>query len=131
MYYQNLFRILTSLIEKNLAKALEYETVQHDNLCYPGTELLYPAVFEDRLRVMDEAGEDASHTYVLGKVYPTSGIDRDEVASRIAAVIRGSDCMGIDKDGDYAVILVNMTMEYLDRVKERFQRNGLVLEVGQ
>ena len=131
VYYQNLFRILTSLIEKNLAKALEYETAQHDNLCYPGTELLYPAVFEDRLRVMDEAGEDASHTYVLGKVYPETGIDRDEVASRIASVIRGSDCMGIDKDGDYAVILVNMTMEYLDRVKERFQRNGLVLEVGQ
>ena len=64
-------------------------------------------------------------------MYPETGIDRDEVASRIASVIRGSDCMGIDKNGDYAVILVNMTMEYLDRVKERFQRNGLVLEVGQ
>lgn len=131
VYFQNLFKIIASLIEKNLVKALEYENIQHDALYYPVTELLYPKAFEDRLSVMRSESGDIAYSYVTAKVYPPAGLSQDEAASLIASVIRGSDCMGIDKDGDYAVILINMTPDHLDLVKKRFETRGMTLEAKE
>ncbi|MDY3920165.1 MAG: NAD(P)-dependent oxidoreductase [Candidatus Limivivens sp.] len=131
VYFQNLFKIITSLIEKNLVKALEYENAKRDSLYYPGTELLLPKAFEDRLSIMRSECDDIVHTFILARVYPKTPLSQEEVSSRIASVIRGSDCMGIDPSGNYAVILVNMERKYLDAVKTRFERKGLLLEAEE
>lgn len=128
VYFQNLFRIITNLIEQNLAKALEYENARKEQLYYPGTELLYPQAFEDRLAVMRSESGDISYSFVVCRVYPKEPASQEETARRIASVIRGSDCMGVDHTGNYAVILVNMRPEFLDMVSERFDRAGLTLE---
>ena len=52
-----------------------------------------------------------------------------DVSQQIGSVIRGSDFMGIDEEGNYIVILVNMSKTALDLVQERFRRKGLILEV--
>ena len=129
VYFQNLFRIITNLIEQNLAKALKYERLKKDSMYYPGTALLYPKAFQERLNIMLSESDDIAYSFILAKVYPVAAEDRTVTAGRIAGVIRGSDCMGVDADGDYAVILVNMKAEYLDNLKERFRRAGLTLEV--
>lgn len=128
VYYQNLFKIVTSLIEKNLIKALAYEESQKEKLYYPNTELLYPKAFEERLAIMKMENGNTAHSFVQAKVYPEQKMEKNDVSDRIFSVIRGNDCMGIDRDGDYAVILVNMSMEHLDQLKERFHRKGLKLE---
>ena len=128
VYYQNLFKIVTSLIEKNLVKALAFEDSQKEKLYFPDTELLYPRAFEDRLAIMNMESGSVSHTFVLAKVYPEIPMDKKDVSDRIFSIIRGNDCMGIDHDGDYAVILVNMSMDYLDQLIERFHRKDLKLE---
>lgn len=131
VYYQNMFKIITSLIEKNLVKALEYENVQHDKLHFPGTELLYPQIFEDRLSIMCSESEEIAYTFILAKVYPLIPMSQEEVSATIASVIRGNDYMGIDCEGNYAVILVNMTKEYLGIVKDRFRNKNLSLEADE
>ena len=130
-YYQNLFKVITSLIEKNLVKALEHESAIQDTLYYPDTELLYPPVLEERIRIMEEAKESISYDYVIGKIYAPRLMAQNEVARLIASVIRGNDCMGVDYNGDYQVILVNMTLDHVDSVTERFAQKGLILEVEQ
>lgn len=129
VYYQNLFRITISLIEKNLVKALKFEDMQRDKFYYEGTELLYPAAIADRLETMEAGGEGVSHSYVKGTVYPQTPMEMSEVSRCISSVIRGSDFMGIDEYGNYIVILINMSLEHLELVKERFRRKGLILEV--
>lgn len=129
VYFQNLFKIIASLIEKNLVKALEYENAQHDELYFPGTELLHPKAFEDRLSIMKEESDDIAYTFMECKVYPQCPMTQEEASSRIQSIIRGNDSMGVDKDGDYAVILVNMTEEFIDNVRVRFERKQLSLEV--
>lgn len=129
VYFQNLFKIITSLIEKNLVKALEFENAQRDAIYYPGTELLYPRAFEERLHVMEMESNEIAYSYIQARIYPKVKLNQQEIAERIASVIRGSDFMGIDQNGNYAVILVNMTMEHLDMVRERFERKDLTLEV--
>ena len=37
--------------------------------------------------------------------------------------------MGIDENGNYSVVLINMSLEHLELVQERFKRSGLLLEV--
>lgn len=128
MYYQNMFKIITSLVERNLVKALEYERVQHDKLYLPGTELLRPEAFAEKLEIMQSEGDEISRKGICAKVCPIVPMSRNEAAAALASVIRGNDYMGIDKDGDYAVMLVNMSAEYLDTVKERFRGKNLSLE---
>lgn len=129
VYYQNLFKMITSLIEKNLVKALEYEDARKDELYYAGTELLYPKALKERIQIMDSGKEEVSYTYLRGKVYVETPMEMEEAAQRIGSVIRGSDFMGIDDEGDYTVILTNMSLDALDLVQERFRRKGLTLEV--
>ena len=129
IYFQNLFHIITNLIEQSLAKALKYERLKRDELYYPGTSLLYPRAFQERLNIMRMESGDIAYSFVLAKVYPLQQETREAVARRISGVIRGSDCMGVDAQGDYAVILVNMKEAYLDMLKDRFLRFGLRLEV--
>ncbi len=129
IYFQNLFHIITNLIEQSLAKALKYERLKRDELYYPGTSLLYPRAFQERLNIMRMESGDIAYSFVLAKVYPLQQETREAAARRISGVIRGSDCMGVDAQGDYAVILVNMKEAYLDMLKDRFLRFGLRLEV--
>lgn len=131
VYYQNLFKIVISLIEKNLAKALEYEHVQHEKLYFPGTELLYPQVFEEKISIMSSGSEEISHTFVKAKVYPMTEMSQQQVSETIASVIRSNDYMGIDRSGDYAVVLVNMAREYLPMLESRFRSKNLCLEAEE
>ena len=130
VYNQNLFRMVTSLIEKNLVKALQFEEARRDELYYERTDLLRPEAFKDRICTMEANQENICGTYVKGKVYPLADMEREEASRMIESVIRGTDFCGIDEDGDYAVFLINASSDCLDLIKERFNKNGLILEVG-
>ena len=129
VYYQNLFKMIAGMIEKNLVKALEYEDARKDEIYYPGTELLRPDALKERLQIIDSGKDEASYTYIKGKVYPKTEMVKMDVSQQIGSVIRGSDFMGVDEEGNYIVILVNMSKTALDLVQERFRRKGLILEV--
>lgn len=129
VYYRNLFKMIAGMIEKSLVKALEYEDARKDEIYYPGTELLRPDAFKERLQIIDSGKDEASYTYIKGKVYPKTEMVKMDVSQQIGSVIRGSDFMGVDEEGNYIVILVNMSKTALDLVQERFRRKGLILEV--
>jgi len=129
VYYQNAFQIVSNLIERYLLKALEYENNNKDTLYLPGTELLCQNAFEERLQLLRTSGEYASYAFIYGKVHPLSAMNRQKASECLLSLIRGSDCAGIDADGDYAVILINTTLDNLKTVKQRFEENGFRLEV--
>lgn len=121
--------ILTNLIERYLIKALEYESANHEQLYLPGTDILRPEALEERINILSSSKEYASYAYVCGKVYMSEAMEQKEAESRLCTLIRGSDCLGIDRDGHYIVILMNMTANNLNIVRDRFEKNGFLLEV--
>lgn len=129
VYYQNLYRILTSLIERNLVKALEYENARRKELYYPDSDLMYSTAFKEELKTLDSQKDDVYITYVLVKIEPAYSIERDELIHRIASVIRESDKMGEDDSGNILVILMNMKKENLTVVEKRFENKGLKMEI--
>lgn len=131
IYFQNLFKIISSLIETNLVKALEYENARKKERYLEGTDILAPEAFQDYLQILQSENGDATYTYIKAKVYSKEELSPNEVAERLGALIRGTDCMGIDDDGNYAVILVNLSKQNLDLIRERFERKGLILEAEE
>ncbi|WP_411338156.1 NAD-dependent epimerase/dehydratase family protein [Ruminococcus gauvreauii] len=128
LYYQNLFRILVSLVEKNLVKALEYEERRKDELYYPGTELLRTEFFEAKVALMQEQKEQFYHTFLKLKIKSESPCSREEMSQNMVGLIRGNDFAGVDSDGDYAVILINANEDALPVIRERFRKRGLETE---
>lgn len=54
VFYQNLMRILTSLIERNLSKALRYEEARRKEMYIDGTELLKKEAFAQQWKILTQ-----------------------------------------------------------------------------
>ncbi len=128
LYYQNLFRILVSLVEKNLIKALEYEERRKEELYYPGTELLRTEFFENKVALMQDQKENFYHTFLKLKITADALCSRKEMSENIISLIRGNDFAGIDRDGDYTAILINADEDAFPVIQERFRKRGLETE---
>lgn len=129
VYYQNLLKILTRLIERQLVKALEYENDNRDDMYYPGTKLLCPNALMERLELLHSSKEYAFYTFVHAKAYPINPMDRKEATEKLSSMIRGSDSVGIDQDGNYVVIFINAVPEQMGPIADRFEKKGFRLEV--
>lgn len=129
MYYQDIFRVLTGLVEKNLVRALEYEEEQHEKLYLPGTELLSPAAFADRLRVLQTRQGEAGYQFTLVRLKPLREMSRQQVSERIFGLIRASDYMGLGQNGEYKVILTNTLPQQIREIQRRFIKSGFAMEV--
>lgn len=129
MYYQNLFKVLIGLVENSLIKALEYESSQAEKLYVPGTELLNPQAFAEKLAFMQEQQEGGFSRYTLAQVTPEKDYTAGQVSESLGSLIRISDYMGQDEDGKYWVILTNTLPEQVEGLQQRFAKKGLRVEV--
>ena len=68
LYYQNLFRILCGLVETALVRAFEYENAVRESWYLPGTCLLRPAVFAQKLESACTLQEDKMAHHLLLRV---------------------------------------------------------------
>lgn len=128
LYYQNLFRILVSLVERNLIKALKHEDALRAEMYYPNTELLCQKFFEDKAALMQEQKEQFHHTFLKLKIKADVLCSKEEMSEKLTTLIRGHDFAGIDRDGDYAVILINADEGALSMIRNRFRNRGLEVE---
>ena len=128
VFYQNLLRILTSLIEKNLGKALQYEEARRSEMYVEGTELLNPDAFRQQWKLLTQMDENGYVDCMKCHVKPLVPMSTEQIAERMQSVIRNNDFMGMDDDA-YAVVLMNMNPSYLDQIRERFAAKDLSIEV--
>ena len=129
VFYQNLFRILTSLVEGNLGKALQYEEARRDEMFVEGTDLLKKEAFAQQWNILTQMDETGYADCMKCHVVPMEPMSFEQVSQRIHSLIRNNDFMGMDEDGSYAVILLNMNPAFFDHLKERFLTKHLEIEV--
>lgn len=128
-YYQDLFRVVVSLLEKNLLRALSYEKARRSERCVAGTALLKPEAFAEKLALLRGEGGRALCRFTLGRVQPPAGLDAAAVGRALGGMIRKTDYMGQDETGGYAVILTNTPPEQAEELAVRFARAGFHWEV--
>lgn len=123
-YHQDLFRVVVSLLEKNLLRALSYEKARRAQRCVAGTALLKPEAFAEKLALLRGAAGQAVCRVTLGRVHPPAGLDAAGVSRALGALLRKTDYMGLDETGRYAVILTNTRPEQTEELAGRFARAG-------
>ncbi len=122
LYYMNLFTILCNLIRVSFLRALEYQEAIMDEKYFSGTEVLLPEFFEKELDSQRKMANAGVATFVLLK------LNTDDIVStskKLQGLIRHSDVLGNDKDGNHYLLLTQTNREIFKNIEERFTGNDI------
>lgn len=125
MYYANTFKILCSLIETSLLRALEHSENFNDEMYIPGTKVMQSKAFKDILRVREEMGDASMLEYSLISI-DTNSENIARVAEEIHKYLRYNDVMGESEDGKLHIILTQTSRDNIPIILERFKTIGSV-----
>lgn len=125
LYFLNLFKILSGLVETSLLRALEYQKAVEYRQYVKGTHILKTEYFEERLKVQHDMREQKLASYVLLKVeYSEMSLQKaDEI---LRSKVRENDVWGISESKELYVMLVQTDKEDLPNILARLKQAGLV-----
>lgn len=124
LYYQNLFRILCGLVETALVRAFEYESAVRENWYLPGTCLLRPAVFAEKLAAACTLQEEKMAHHLLLRVTGTFK-NQAELNARVERAIRSTDAAGVGTDNAIYLLMNQAGEEDLPLLTRRFGEKKL------
>ena len=125
LYFLNLFKILSGLVETSLLRALEYQKAVKYRQYVKGTHILKTEYFEERLKVQHDMREQKLASYVLLKVeYSEMSLQKaDEI---LRSKVRENDVWGISESKELYLMLVQTDKEALPNILARLKQAGLV-----
>lgn len=105
---------------------MEYEELAGAKLYYPNTNIVYPErmrqIVETQAAMKDEGVAD----FVLLRLKDT---DKASVNERLTGIVRASDVVGTDSEGNIYLLLVQMTRSNLRIVGDRLDQAGLEYQI--
>ena len=125
LYFLNLFKILTGLVETSLLRALEYQKAVEYRQYVKGTHILKTEYFEERLKVQHDMREQKLASYVLLKV-EYSEMSLKEADEILRSKVRENDVWGISESKELYLMLVQTDKEALPIILARLKQAGLV-----
>lgn len=125
LYFLNLFKILSGLVETSLLRALEYQKAVEYRQYVKGTHILKTEYFEERLKVQHDMREQKLASYVLLKV-EYSEMSLKEADEILRSKVRENDVWGISESKELYVMLVQTDKEALPIILARLKQAGLV-----
>ena len=125
LYFLNLFKILSGLVETSLLRALEYQKAVEYRQYVKGTHILKTEYFEERLKVQHDMREQKLASYVLLKV-EYSEMSLKEADEILRSKVRENDVWGISESKELYLMLGQMDKEALPIILARLKQAGLV-----
>ena len=125
LYFLNLFKILSGLVETSLLRALEYQKAVEYRQYVKGTHILKTEYFEERLKVQHDMREQKLASYVLLKV-EYSEMSLKEADEILRSKVRENDVWGISESKELSLMLVQTDKEALPIILARLKQAGLV-----
>ena len=124
MYFENLLKIVCSLIEVALLRARHYNETFVDEFYLPGTKILKRDAFRDVLHVKAQMEEVAISEYTLLSVSVTKN-NMTDVGEKLQRYLRDSDIIG-EGDGDQLYIILSQANESdIPYILSRLEKGGL------
>ena len=123
LYFLNLFKILSGLVETSLLRALEYQKAVEYRQYVKGTHILKTEYFEERLELQHDMREQRMASYVLLQLeHP--GRSLEEADQVLCTVVRENDVWGISESGELYLMLVQTDNVSLPAVLKRLNQAG-------
>ena len=128
LYHENLFHIMTDLIESALIRALRFEELSSDARFVPEAPVLNRHIFEEILNTKKEAYTKYQMPYVLleGSTNEESFV---QYANEISSELEETDYMGKGKDQQLLVLLSNNTKQAVQQILASLREKGIVLKL--
>lgn len=126
LYYTNLFGILCNLIRVSFIRAFEFQNAIEDEKYLAGTVILKPEYFNELLEIQKKMEEAGMASYVLLRLSSTDGSYVNEAFS---GLIRHSDVLGMLEDGNYYLMLTQVTKQNFDVIGNRLAAKGFDYEI--
>jgi len=129
MYYLNLFKVITGLIQSSLVRSATFENAQIEKLYIPSTQIMKPDPFNQSLEIKKKMRRNKVANFQIIRIEK----DRkswEELYAQLSKGIRGDDIAGVlnENDTHCYVILANAGIENIGFIRERLHNIGLESE---
>ena len=119
-------RILCGLVQTSFLRAMEHEELMGERNYYPHTHVVYPERFRRLLQVQEDMKEAGVADYVLVRFKER---DMAVLSEMVNGMVRASDTLGADEDGNLYLLLVQMNRNHFRVMGERLEGKGIVYEL--
>jgi len=129
MYYLNLFKVLTGLIQSSLVRAATFKNAQIEKLYVPSTHIMKPGPFKQSLQIRKKMRRNKIADFLIIRI--EKGVNNWEKFYRqLSKGIRDDDIVGLmEKDDTHCyVLLANAGIENIGIIKDRLRNLGLESE---
>jgi len=126
MYYLNLFKVLTGLIQSSLVRAATFKNAQIEKLYIPSTRILKPDPFKQSLQIRKKMRRNKVADFQIIRI--EKGVNGwEELYKQLSKGIRDDDIAGLMEENDsYCyVLLANAEIENIGIIKDRLLNLGL------
>ena len=129
MYYLNLFKVITGLIQSSLVRAATFKNAQIEKLYLPSTQIMKPGPFNQSLEIKKKMRRNKVADFQIIRI-EKGGKGWEELNEQLSKGIRGDDIAGVlDVNDTYCyVLLANAGIENIGIIKERLHNIGLESE---
>jgi len=126
MYYYNLFKVVTGLIQSSLVRAALFRNVTLDELYLPNTRILRPQPFDDAIKIRLQMKRGKIANFQAMRIF-RDGKQWKVVYELLSKAIRDDDIVGVmDEDDSYCLVLFPQAEEdNISVIQQRIQENGL------
>ena len=124
LYYLNLIKVITGLIQSSLVRATLFKDANIDRIYLSDSKILTPESFKQILNIKNQMREDEIADYEMLQV---EGNVKDHVAlgKKIDKVIRDVDYVGQLEDGKYTILLSQANQINSINVIKRLSKSGV------
>ncbi len=126
MRYMNIFQILCGLVQTSFLRAVEYEELVQSQIHYPDTNIVFPERMKSLVETQTAMKDEGIADFVCLRL---ADKDKRRVNERLEGLVRASDVVGADEDGNIYLLLVQMSPQNLRIVAERLERVGLEYQI--
>ena len=129
MYYLNLFKVITGLIQSSLVRAATFKIAQIEKLFIPSTQFMKADPFKQSLEIRKKMRRNKVADFLVIKI-EKGGNDWKELYEQLSKGIRGDDIAGVlnEDDAHCYVLLANAGFENFGIIRGRLHNLGLVIE---
>ncbi|MBD5119186.1 MAG: NAD-dependent epimerase/dehydratase family protein [Clostridiales bacterium] len=128
VYQKDLFLVLSRIITASLERSYRYEEAGRDRKYYPGTDILLPEAFRQRMEEKLGSAQYEEADYSLIRV-DAQGEALEALSNRLKLLTREDDRLGKLKDEDaYVYILVHANYADSSFVVKKLNNNGIKSE---
>lgn len=128
VYYKNLFKTLVLITRSYLIRAYRFQQDNHDKLYIEGTGILCSDEFYKELESISKASEQLQYPYSHGILTGTDGMDIYQLYNIVKSLIRGTDIIGVDENGNIHIILLYVVVSTRQYSEKRFDDAGFGIQ---